>query len=221
MNYKRIYELIINRSKQRLPPEGYVEHHHIIPRCLGGSDDKENIAVLTPEEHFLCHVLLVKINPEETGLIYAVNKMCCGHKGKRKRRKLYGWLKRKFSEQRKLDSAGKGNTQYGTMWINKIGTTENRKIKKNEPIPKGWVKGRRLTKEDNNSYCVFCNIKIKKGAKYCQKHQYMYYRENGIVEETERLYKKYIKGNCSLQKLADEINISKVALHYRFKKYID
>lgn len=148
MHYKRIYDSIIEKAKTRLTPEGYVEHHHIIPKCMGGSNNKKNIVALTPEEHFLCHVLLVKIYPKQSGLIYAANKMCRGHKGKRKNRKLYGWLKRKYSEQRKIDSAGQGNPQYGTMWVNKIGTTENKKIKKNEPIPEGWGKGRKMPVKD-------------------------------------------------------------------------
>ena len=32
------------------------------------------------------------------------------------------------------------NSQYGTMWI--TNGTENKKIKKDEPIPEGWNKGR-------------------------------------------------------------------------------
>ena len=37
------------------------EEHHIIPRCLGGSDDKSNLVKLTAKEHFICHLLLTKI----------------------------------------------------------------------------------------------------------------------------------------------------------------
>ena len=36
----------------------YVEKHHIIPRCIGGSDHKENLVSLTAREHFVCHLLL-------------------------------------------------------------------------------------------------------------------------------------------------------------------
>ena len=156
VNYRKIYNSIIDRAKNRPCPEGYTEKHHIKPRCIGGLDTSDNIAVLTPEEHFLCHVLLVKMYPSDTQLIYAVMNMCIGHKGKRKSRRLYGWLRRKYSEVRKIDSMGDGNTQYGTMWINENGTTNNKKIKNNESIPYGWSKGRVLKKKP---LCIYCETR--------------------------------------------------------------
>ncbi len=36
----------------------YYEKHHIIPRSLGGSNKNNNLILLTPEEHYLCHSLL-------------------------------------------------------------------------------------------------------------------------------------------------------------------
>ena len=60
MNYQKIYNKLINRAKNR-NIMGYVEKHHIIPKCLGGEDCKTNLVNLTPEEHYLAHQLLVKI----------------------------------------------------------------------------------------------------------------------------------------------------------------
>ena len=55
MNYKTIYEnLIKTRSNQTLLKEEYYENHHILPKCLGGSDDPQNLIKLTAREHFLC-----------------------------------------------------------------------------------------------------------------------------------------------------------------------
>jgi hypothetical protein len=71
MNYQKIYDQIIERAKTR-QLEGYKEKHHIIPKCLGGSNDKENLVELTAREHFLCHRLLVEIYPEENKLKYAL-----------------------------------------------------------------------------------------------------------------------------------------------------
>jgi len=93
MDYKGIYKRIIVRAKARSTVEGYSERHHIIPRCLGGSDDESNIAVLTAEEHYVCHQLLVKMHPDNRKLICAAQYMTVG--GKRSN-KFYGWLKRKF-----------------------------------------------------------------------------------------------------------------------------
>ena len=71
MNYEKIYNQIVNRAKNRIL-ECYTEKHHIIPRCMGGSDDKENLVSLTAREHFLCHHLLVRIYPENIKLKFAL-----------------------------------------------------------------------------------------------------------------------------------------------------
>lgn len=70
MNYQEIYNSIVKRAKNRVL-EGYSEKHHIIPRCLGGTNDKSNIVSLTGKEHYLVHMLLIYIYPEEKKLLYA------------------------------------------------------------------------------------------------------------------------------------------------------
>lgn len=77
MNYQKIYNQIIERAKNRIL-EGYKEKHHIIPKCLGGSNDKSNLVELTAREHFLCHMLLVEIYPKEPKLWYALWLMIIG-----------------------------------------------------------------------------------------------------------------------------------------------
>jgi hypothetical protein len=97
MNYQKIYNTIIERSRNRVL-ENYSEEHHIIPRCLGGSDDKSNLASLTPEEHYLCHLLLVKLNPNNIRLVKAAMFMVSSTKHVRRSNKMYGWLKRQYSD---------------------------------------------------------------------------------------------------------------------------
>jgi hypothetical protein len=56
--YTKHYNLLIEKAKNRtLPKETYTEKHHIIPRSMGGSNKKENLAHLTAREHFICHWL--------------------------------------------------------------------------------------------------------------------------------------------------------------------
>ena len=59
--YTKWYNNIILQSQNRSTPITYTEKHHIIPRALGGSNAKTNIAILTAKEHFLCHLLLSKM----------------------------------------------------------------------------------------------------------------------------------------------------------------
>lgn len=47
---------------------GYSERHHIIPKCLDGTNSKTNIVRLTVKEHYVCHKLLCEIYPNENKL---------------------------------------------------------------------------------------------------------------------------------------------------------
>jgi hypothetical protein len=100
MNYLKHYNMLMERSQNRVI-DGYVEKHHIIPRCLGGTNDAANIAVLTPEEHFLAHQLLVKIYPNSPPLVNAAVIMTTHHTEHRANNKLFGWLRRRASTYRK------------------------------------------------------------------------------------------------------------------------
>lgn len=48
--------------------------------------------------------------------------------------------KKKMSESHRGRGLGENNSQFGTMWI--TNGVEAKKIKKSDPIPSGWVKGR-------------------------------------------------------------------------------
>jgi hypothetical protein len=65
MNYKKLHDGIISkaRSEARSKWSDVYEQHHIIPVCLGGTDDISNLVLLRPREHFIVHYLLWKINP--------------------------------------------------------------------------------------------------------------------------------------------------------------
>jgi rRNA maturation endonuclease Nob1 len=89
MNYQKIYQNLIENRKQNIL-ESYVETHHIIPKCLGGTDRKENLVKLTAREHFVAHQLLIKIYPTSKKLIYAVQMMS---NNKQYGSKKYAWLK--------------------------------------------------------------------------------------------------------------------------------
>lgn len=53
--------------------------------------------------------------------------------------------KAKMSEKAKLRT-GEKNSSFGSMWIMNSETKESKKIKKDESIPEGWVKGRKQVK---------------------------------------------------------------------------
>ena len=136
MDYNKHYNNLIDKAKT-CTNKGYVERHHIIPRCLGGLDIDSNIVELTPEEHYVAHQLLIKIHPDNHKLVYAARMMVPN----RSNNKMYGWIRRRYSKICK-QRLGMKNSSYGTMWICNIASKQNLKIKRTDPIPIGWIKGR-------------------------------------------------------------------------------
>lgn len=64
------YEKLITRYRS-IFVEGYVEKHHIIPLCLGGTNDLSNLVALPPRAHYLAHYFLWKAYPYEEKLAHA------------------------------------------------------------------------------------------------------------------------------------------------------
>ena len=66
------YEEFINNILETRGRNGcgdeYHETHHIVPKCMGGSNDKENLIDLFAREHFEAHRLLALENPENEKL---------------------------------------------------------------------------------------------------------------------------------------------------------
>lgn len=75
MNYEKTYNQIIERAQKREQVEGYSEKHHIIPKCIGGSNSLSNIVKLTAREHFICHWLLARQHPDNKKLLNAFSLM--------------------------------------------------------------------------------------------------------------------------------------------------
>lgn len=110
MNYQRIYNQIIDRAKTR-KLEGYKEKHHIIPKCMGGGNEKENLVELTAREHFICHWLLSRIYPENAKIIYAFWAMCNQKNAKQKQRHISS--SRAYQEAKKVFSELHSKTRRG------------------------------------------------------------------------------------------------------------
>ena len=150
MNYIKIYENLVCKAQNRVLEKPF-ESHHIIPKCMGGSNDKENLINLTPEEHCVAHQLLVKINPTNKGLIYAAMMMTAARPNMPRNNKTYGWLRRLASEpkrnvkftderKRKISEATKGRAAPNKLtWDELKYSTQCNLYGKNDPrVPEGW-----------------------------------------------------------------------------------
>ena len=161
MNYTKIYTALINKAQMR-NTHAYTERHHIVPRCMGGADNPDNIANLTPEEHYVAHQLLVKIYPQSKGLVWAAARMTHHSSEHRTNNKLYGWLRRQMSQHGKT-KIGSQNPSYGKRWFHNPDTGETLKT---DTAPTGWLQGR------NSSKCAVCGRPTARTRhKYCSKHR--------------------------------------------------
>lgn len=98
------FQICAWRFLHPLPENEYVEKHHILPKSCGGFDLPINIVKLTPEEHYRCHELLVKMFQEKEDkecfnkMIIASYLMSKSRKGIIVSESEYGVLRREFAK---------------------------------------------------------------------------------------------------------------------------
>ena len=156
MNYSNHYSLLISRAKSRSLSE-YTERHHVIPQCVGGDNSENNLVSLTPEEHYLAHLLLVKIHPTVYKLVYAANMMCLDSPSTPRNNKRYGWIRRRLSAAAKT-RVGDKNGSFGKSWYYDPTTFSTGKFIEAE-VPNGWVNGRAGNGKPpcKSNKCAGCN----------------------------------------------------------------
>jgi hypothetical protein len=117
--YEKWYQHITQNGKQSRQPG--VECHHIVPRSMGGSDDKSNIAFITAREHFICHWLLTKIYPvgeEHWKMINAFRMMRAENPNQQRYKtkitsRVYENLKKEYSALQSKRVQGSNNPMFG------------------------------------------------------------------------------------------------------------
>lgn len=140
--YSSWYFNIITRAKAR-NLDGYYETHHIIPRCLGGDDSKDNLVNLTAREHFICHHLLTKCHPSNK-LKYALIILMCKNKHQEDRyipnSRVYAKIKEINSQLAKEKFTGKQKHNVGKKRAFNPASGEIRLFFIDD-IPSGWIMG--------------------------------------------------------------------------------
>lgn len=117
--YTRWYKELVRRAQERHDNKGYYEEHHIQPKSLGGLDTKENLVKLTPKEHYVAHLLLMKCFDEPVSR----QKMCAAYlymskvrnkaTARRYNSRLYEYHKLIRASILKNQMTGRGNHMFG------------------------------------------------------------------------------------------------------------
>lgn len=149
MNYLRIYNNIIEKRKIE-KPIGYKERHHIIPYCICKSNEESNLIDLTAREHYICHLLLVKIHKNDKyyyKLLNAFIYMHCSSNNQKRyyNSRLYEYLKKDVSKLMRFLNTGTKNSNYGNIWMNNKKLQISKAVRKenvSEYLLNGWEIGR-------------------------------------------------------------------------------
>jgi len=145
MNYLAVYNnLIKKRIDCPLSKDVYGENHHIIPKCMGGSDDFENIVRLSYKEHYIAHACLYK-HYKTPSLAYAWFSMCRTSPSSQKRNitsAQYNMAKKNRSEELSIAMQGEGNHFYGKKHseeTKKLISKKTKNRKKSQSEIDNWV----------------------------------------------------------------------------------
>ena len=99
MTYIEFINDILNTRGRFACGDEYHERHHITPKCMGGTNDNENLIDLFAREHYIAHLLLAKIY-NTYGMYAAVIYMHTGRFNNRKFKfnsRLYQKIREEFA----------------------------------------------------------------------------------------------------------------------------
>jgi len=153
MNYKKHYQNLVTSRNNRIVKEGeYYETHHILPKCMGGKNNKENLVVLTAKEHYIAHWLLAKMYPNIWKLKFAFYQM--SRMNKKNGRVIssiqYARAKKYYSEgcRQRIREYNPGRSEKSRKKASeRMRSSENPMIKypeKNPFLGKSYVTGRKF-----------------------------------------------------------------------------
>nr|DAM32444.1 MAG TPA: HNH endonuclease [Caudoviricetes sp.] len=242
MNYQKIYDDLMKKRLEN-PPTGKFERHHIVPRSLGGSNDKENIVKLTLREHYIAHLLLCRIHRKTQNyypMLRALNMMKAGREGDYiKNSRMFEYFRADFARVMSESQRGEGNSQYGTTWYYHPELKLSKSFKPDE-VPEGFIKGYVISRKKDavalpdgsgigvTRNCIDCGHEIitKRDSRsnlcdFCRSIRRCL-RDWRIVVEREQKYRElfdeFVKSGLSLYLFAKERGLYNSTLYRNWNR---
>lgn len=216
------YNKIIEKRKLNPVIEGYKEKHHIIPKSLGGSNDKSNLIYLTAKEHYICHLLLVRITQNDK---IAYKKMLCalfklGNCNRHYNSNTYKIYREEYIKNCCIghhNQDGEKNSAWGKHWMSNIELKISKMIKPeliDQYLQEGWIFGNKVwlnnekKQKQRKEKVIKQDLKKKEliNKKQLYTDYYKIYCEEGWLKFKEITNYKYSKQNFVMQckKYVDE-----------------
>ena len=180
------YTKFISIVRLKKPSEG--ENHHIIPICIGGSDDITNMGFIGYREHYIAHYMLAKIFKHDK-LWFAFN---CMKRVCNKKSVLYEAARKYISECIRRCNTGRIHTQEFKDAISK--RTKGTIIVKNKNgicsrvsvLDERYLSGELVyyrtgtTLKDSTKYKIGCGLRNKTGCYYVDSRRMIYLDDNQL-----------------------------------------
>lgn len=213
MNYLRIYTSLIDRAKNRVV-SGYTEKHHIVPKCLGGTESPDNLVDLTAREHYIAHWILAKCH-KNYKLIFAWRSMAMNPLGKRYTSYTFKYAKEAWA--REMSDRNKG-VKFSSERIKNLSDAHLGQEAWNKGIATGETMGRKervAQYMDNPQRCVTCGSPIpyrfkSRARKYCCK-ECQFSDTNRVIGELNKKPNagSFVKGHTlkeeTVKKISDKL----------------
>lgn len=208
MNYKWIYDSLISKAVDRAWSKStapcYIEIHHIIPKCLSGTNHKKNLVSLTASEHFVAHQLLAKIYPDNIKLAYALNSLSRKSSGQIRNNKQYAWIKNKLSKIRSDNwkgdlNPGKYKTDETKMKISLSGKGNTNAKGSKRTLEQNKYNSERQAKTHYMIDPIGNSITIIGMRSYCLKNSLNVSHMCSVSAGREKQYKGWTKQSMELQ----------------------
>lgn len=117
IKYNYFIDNIIDTRGRFACGDEYHERHHIVPKCMGGTDNVDNLIDLFAREHFIAHQLLAEENPDNDGLVYALWCMANANNSNKRNCEVtaeeYENIRKRYSKARSAAMMGEKHPNFG------------------------------------------------------------------------------------------------------------